>query len=102
MRAPVNAGPTSALSFVSAVHIKDPKKASAKSSITGFMNHRRPTMSHTIITRAAKQEPPDKLAACLGLALLFHLAPYLYRGFVYISTFSLALSVLHFCSLYRR
>jgi hypothetical protein len=50
-------------------------------SITSFMNHRRPTMFHAIIVRAAKQEAPDKLAACLGLACLFNFVPYLYLDF---------------------
>jgi hypothetical protein len=31
-----------------------------------------------VIARAAKQEAPDKLAVCLGLAFLFHFVPYLY------------------------
>jgi hypothetical protein len=51
-------------------------------SITGFMNDESSKTHHVprskVIARAAKQEAPDKLAVCLGLAFLFHFVPYLY------------------------
>jgi hypothetical protein len=80
MRTPVDAGPTSAFSSASA--FERPKKTSPNRIYHKL--HRRPTMSHAIIARAAKQEAPDtcKLAACLGLAFLFHFVPYLYLDFL--------------------